>query len=63
MRVCVVAQEETVPYLEAILTNLTNILNAICRVSFRNYKIFLKKYFKCINNLEPFKTPFQSLFV
>lgn len=31
MRVCVVAQEETVPYLEAILTNLTNILNAICR--------------------------------
>jgi hypothetical protein len=63
MRVCVVAQEETVPYLEAILTNLTNILNAICRVSYINYKIILKKHLKFINNLEPFKTTFQSLFV
>ena len=34
MRVCVVAQDDTIPYLEDILTNLTNILNAISKVRF-----------------------------
>ena len=31
MRVCVVVQDDSIPYLDAILTNLTNVLNAICK--------------------------------
>jgi hypothetical protein len=33
MRVCVVVQDDSIPYLEAILTKLTNILTAISKVS------------------------------
>lgn len=62
MRVCVVVQEDSIPYLEAILGSLTSILNAICKVSY-NYRVSLKnKQIMCFK-IESLKTTFQSLLI